>query len=138
MKNRIKELRENSGLSQLELAEELNIDQAEFSAYEGNFIREFQLKDIQKIARFFSVSVPYLLGFRDLPQSEIKQNTCNFCHVFGGMQHTIGAVRYNDDSELTILLRDKDLRVEFNLTNMTDIDVAFEIEYCPMCGRKLN
>lgn len=59
---RIKELRECTGLTQLELAKHLNVSNSALSQYESG--QRIPSDDIKiKIAEFFNVSVDYLLGF---------------------------------------------------------------------------
>lgn len=58
---RIKSLREHAGLTQLELAKQLNVSNTTLSQYESG--QRIPSDDIKiKIAAFFNVSVDYLLG----------------------------------------------------------------------------
>ena len=61
---RLKALREEIKLSQLELADKLNMSQQAISAYENNK-REPDIETIKKLADFFNVSTDYLLGKTD-------------------------------------------------------------------------
>lgn len=61
MQNRIKELREKRGISQEELANEVNLSNQVISFYE-NGKREPKIEKWQKLADYFNVSVPYLQG----------------------------------------------------------------------------
>lgn len=62
---RIKFLREERELSQLELAKILNISNSTLSQYEaGNRIPGDDIK--RKIAEYFDVSLDYLMGFSDI------------------------------------------------------------------------
>ncbi len=61
MKTKIKELRNEFGLSQQELAEKLNISQKCISNWE-NGINEPDFETLYKLARLFDVSTDYLLG----------------------------------------------------------------------------
>lgn len=59
--NRIRDLRLNSGLKQIELAKALSVSQAALSGYEtGKYEPDFDT--LKKIADYFSVSVDYVLG----------------------------------------------------------------------------
>lgn len=59
--NRIKELRMQKGLKQIELAKAINVSQAALSGYEtGKYEPDFET--LHAMATFFSVSVDYLLG----------------------------------------------------------------------------
>lgn len=60
--NRIKELRKNSKLSQIELAKIANVSNQAISAYESG-TREPKIETWQALANFFNVSVPYLKGY---------------------------------------------------------------------------
>ena len=60
--NRIKELRKNSKLSQIELAKIANVSNQAISAYESG-TREPKEPTWQALADFFNVSVPYLKGY---------------------------------------------------------------------------
>lgn len=59
---RLKQLRENKGLSQEELAERLNIPRTSVTHYERGDDRIPRPKRLQEIADFFGVSVDYMLG----------------------------------------------------------------------------
>lgn len=61
MKNRLRELREEKGLSQNELGKMLNVNQRAISHYE-NGKRDMGTDTLNKLANFFDVSVDYLLG----------------------------------------------------------------------------
>ena len=58
---RIKELREDSDLTQLELAEVLGITQRTISYYENNQ-REIPVNVLVKYAKYFNVSLDYICG----------------------------------------------------------------------------
>lgn len=60
--NRIKELRRNSKLSQIELAKIANVSNQAISAYESG-TREPKKETWQALANFFNVSVDYLKGY---------------------------------------------------------------------------
>lgn len=66
---RIKQLREEKGISQLEFAKKINLTQQSVSAYEKG-IREPSLDILKTIADFFGVSTDYLLGKSDLRNPE--------------------------------------------------------------------
>ena len=59
--DRIVELRKALGIRQLDLCRELNIPQATLSQYESEK-REISPEALVKIAKFFDVSIEYLLG----------------------------------------------------------------------------
>ena len=63
-KIRIKELREEKGLSQAKLAKELGVNYRTISNYELE-IREPNIQTIEKLCKYFGVSSDYLLGFKE-------------------------------------------------------------------------
>ena len=65
MKFRLKELRRRHGLSQLQLALKLDMNQNTISRYES-LEREADYATLIKFADFFGVSIDYLLGRTDI------------------------------------------------------------------------
>lgn len=61
---RLRELRQNKGLSQSQLADVLNISKSAISMYELGK-REPDLETLEGIADFFNVDINYLLGKED-------------------------------------------------------------------------
>lgn len=61
---RLKELRKTRGVSQLKLAMDLNMNQNTISRYE-NCLREANYETLISFARYFNVSVDYLLGITE-------------------------------------------------------------------------
>lgn len=70
---RLKELRDENGLSQEDLAKLFNLSQSTISYYEKNK-KEPSKRTLTKFALLFGVSVDYLLG-HDLKQIQIDKNT---------------------------------------------------------------
>lgn len=66
--NRIKELRKKVGLSQAQLANKIGISNQIISFYENNK-REPKIETWRALANFFNVSVPYLQGIDDKPNT---------------------------------------------------------------------
>ena len=64
MKLRIRQLRENRGLTQLEVANELSCDQSLYSKYERG-LRPLPLESAVKLAAFYGVSLDYLAGLTE-------------------------------------------------------------------------
>lgn len=63
---RLKELRENKQLTQAQLSKSLNISSSTIGMYEQG--RRFPDENLLKhIAKFFNVSIDYLLGISDIP-----------------------------------------------------------------------
>ena len=61
---RIKELREEKGLSQKQLAEAIGLNHRTISHYENGRL-EPNLETIEKLSKFFGVTVGYLLGIEE-------------------------------------------------------------------------
>ncbi len=66
---RLKQLREETGLTQEELAKKLNISRGTYAHYETGK-REPNFETLQNLASFFEVSVDYLLGKSILKRPE--------------------------------------------------------------------
>lgn len=62
--NRLKILRLKHNLSQLQLARELHVSQSTISSWE-NGLSEPNIFKLVSVARFFKVSVDYLIGLKD-------------------------------------------------------------------------
>lgn len=67
MYRRLRDLREDSDLSQQKLSAELHISQATYSRYE-NGVLDVPSTILIKLARYYHVSVDYLLGLTDEQQ----------------------------------------------------------------------
>ena len=65
---RLKELRESRGISQVRLAIELDLHENTISRYE-NGVREADYKTLIAIADYFNVSIDYLLGRTNCPET---------------------------------------------------------------------
>lgn len=61
---RIKELREEAGYTQNQIAEMLGIKQNTYSQYE-NGVRELPFEYLIELSKIYSVSTDYILGLRD-------------------------------------------------------------------------
>ena len=70
LRERIRSLRNNRGISQVELAEALHVTKQSVSNWENNNIQP-SIEVLVKIARYFSVRADYLLGFDDRDYIEI-------------------------------------------------------------------
>ncbi len=75
MNNRIKELREDNDLKQIQLANILNMTQAQYSRIENN---EFELSydGLIKLANFYNTSIDYILGLTNnkIPYKRTNEN----------------------------------------------------------------
>ena len=74
--NKIKELREKTGLSQEKLAEKLEVNLRTLQRWENNETA-IRKKNAEKLADFFNVSVPYLLGY-DEAELSLKEAQNSF------------------------------------------------------------
>ncbi len=74
MRNRIKDLREENELRQMDLSKKLRLSQAQYSRIENN---EYELSydGLIKLAIFYNTSTDYILGLTDVkkPYSRSKQ-----------------------------------------------------------------
>jgi DNA-binding XRE family transcriptional regulator len=80
LENRIKQLREEKGMTQMRLSSELEVTQETISAYEIGRHRP-SIKTLTKMAKLFDASIDYILGLSavrdslkstDLALNEIK------------------------------------------------------------------
>ena len=65
---KLRKVRKEKGISQLKLAMDLNMSQNTISRYETGE-REPGINELVKLADYFDVSVDYLLGRTDNPQT---------------------------------------------------------------------
>lgn len=74
---RLKDLREDSDITQKQLAEYLNIKQNTYSQYE-NEQRQIPIDALIKLAKYFNTSLDYILELTNernpYPRSKSKQN----------------------------------------------------------------
>jgi len=97
MQNRLKEIRQEKGLTLDEMQNQTGINRGTYNNYE-NGVTEPKLETWQKLANFWKVSVPYLQGldqkwyqaeclecgkiFRILSKEADEVNCCPFCKKF--------------------------------------------------------
>lgn len=113
--NRLKSLRENRQLSQLELSKKLNISNVTLSQYE-NGVRKPDINTLDELATFFNVTTDYLLGRSSNPklsrkneldiQKSLKEMRKNFNE--GTLQMQIDGEELDDEV------------IEYILSNMED------------------
>ena len=70
--NRLKELRKEKGLTQVELAKQIGIGQSGYSDWERG-ITKIDSESLTKLSALFSVSVGYLLGKDDDAQENFRR-----------------------------------------------------------------
>jgi transcriptional regulator with XRE-family HTH domain len=63
-KDSLKELRENLGIGQVELATKLNVSKGIISLWE-NGLREPSMSSLITLAKFFNCTIDYLVGLED-------------------------------------------------------------------------
>lgn len=61
---RLKELRTEKGIGQVELSKAINVSKGIISLWENN-LREPKLSNLISLAEFFKVSIDYLAGLED-------------------------------------------------------------------------
>ena len=61
---RLKELRQERGIGQIELAKKLEVSKGIISLWE-NGLREPSMYSLIKLAKFFNVTIDYLVGLED-------------------------------------------------------------------------
>ncbi len=66
MKLRLKDIREDRDIKQIEIAKLLNCTQVCYSRYE-NGQRDIPLESLCKLSKYFNVSTDYILGLTDNP-----------------------------------------------------------------------
>lgn len=63
---RLKDLREDREMRQIEIAELLNTSQVQYSRYECG-VRDLPIKHLVTLAKFYKVSTDYILGLTNKP-----------------------------------------------------------------------
>lgn len=74
MGNRLKELRKEKGVTQAKVAEIVNTNQSQYGKYE-NGKTNLSLENSKRLASYFGVSVPYLLGLEETIPIETNENS---------------------------------------------------------------
>ena len=65
---RLKELREEKGLTQKQVAEQFNVSVSCYAGWEQGY-RHPNLNELIRLSRYFEVPADYLLGIEDAPES---------------------------------------------------------------------
>ncbi len=73
MKNRLRDLREDNDLNQKELSDVLGVHQTTYSSYEIGKL-SLTVVVLIKLAKYYKVSVDYLLGLTDVTKPYPKSN----------------------------------------------------------------
>lgn len=90
MRNRLKVLRKEKGLTQADLAKVLNTNQSQYGKYE-NGKTNLSIENAKIFADYFGVSVPYLIGLDD---------NSNFIDPFEKTPNRIGELINSSDKSL--------------------------------------
>ena len=126
--NRLSELREKLNLSQREVAYDLGITPQAISLYETGQ-REPRLETWQKLANYFEVSVPSLMGLDEI--------TTNKIYIFQG--NNLGdysfAVLATSETEAWELIKD---RIASNKNQFLDDEFANDIRKYSISSIDLN
>lgn len=69
---RLKEIRKRLGLTARQVAEHINVAESTMSLYESGK-REPDIETIVRLAKYFNVSLEYLLGVGDIPSEEERR-----------------------------------------------------------------
>ena len=75
--HRLKELRRQTGISQKQLADVIQISQQSVNKYENHDVQP-DFDTLMRLASYFNVSVDYLIGFSDYPRSFADDKSADF------------------------------------------------------------
>lgn len=80
-KDRLKELRTEKGLTQIQLAEKLEMSRGTIGNYEAGVRKNLRLEDLEAIADYFNVEIDYLLGRTDeRPEFSLEEQWIMRCY----------------------------------------------------------
>lgn len=118
---RIKELREDKGINQLELSKILNVHKGSVSNWENNK-RTPDAEMLTKIANFFNCSVDYLLGNTDIKNklSTSKLFSGTGCLEVDPFKKIIHENEYNTNTLFSFMLEEKLKEANLYNDNMSD------------------
>ena len=133
MKNRIKELRLEAGLTQEQLAKEVEITRQAISQYEKTN-RQPKAEIAQKLADYFNVSVPYLQGFTDNNKSNESCDYCDFSKRDRAAYPLYGA----NDTFLGFVYLENDRTIVVDLMKVGILKTKDQVNGCPNCRRDLR
>lgn len=124
--NRLKELRQQKGSTQQEVADQANVTKRSYIYWENNE-RQIKLEKAQLLADYFDVSVGYLLGFTDNPNIYKDEQV----EVLGENISAFSYQRYNEGKinkfiafldDLDIILSDEQIEYVFYLIESMDLN----------------
>ena len=80
-KDRLRELRIEKGLTQIQLAEELKMSRGTIGNYEAGVRKNLRLEDLEAVADYFNVEIDYLLGRTDKrPEFSLEEQWIMRCY----------------------------------------------------------
>lgn len=80
-RERLKELRTEKGLSQVQLAKELFMSYGAIGNYESGARKNLRIEDLETIADYFNVEIDYLLGRTDdRPEFSLEEQWVMRCY----------------------------------------------------------
>lgn len=98
---RIKALRQNSNISQVELADAIHVTKQNLYKYENEIITNIPLDKIEAISNYFNVSPAYLMGWTDNGE-KIDVSTGNLSMLkFINVCHEALSYSYSSSSPVT-------------------------------------
>ncbi len=81
--NKLKELREERGLLQREVAEQLQVKRTTYCAWENND-NQIDFENLKKLADFYNVSIDYILGYEPTEHNmSVVNNALKFAQDIG-------------------------------------------------------
>lgn len=81
--NKLKELREERGLLQREVAEQLQVKRTTYCAWENND-NQIDFENLKKLADFYNVTVDYLIGYEPTEHNmSVVNNALKFAQDIG-------------------------------------------------------
>lgn len=103
--DRIRERREDLGMSQIDLAKRIHVLKQTLYKYEMNIITNIPLENIEKIAEALNVSPSYLMGWQEnlaLGKAEFSKIIPDILSDAVLMEHIQKLVNLNEEHQRTI------------------------------------
>ncbi|MGF7436787.1 helix-turn-helix domain-containing protein [Lentilactobacillus senioris] len=134
-RNRIRELRDNKKMTLDDLSKATGIKRGTLNNYELGKT-EPKLETWKKLADYFGTTLDYLVGFET-----IEQRNCPYCHVDHDIELEwnykleVGkCLPYDGYGYPGVYVAPFDHQINIDALDTPTLD----INYCPMCGRKLD
>lgn len=108
----LKKLREESGLTQEELALRLGINRSSIAGYESKNVKKPEFDTFIKIADYFKVSADFLIGRSDIRifEGELEKLIINEPGMDAFIQKLLSDYEYRELANLTVDLDNEDVR----------------------------